>query len=126
MLTCYHRSLTLKRGLVYVEQRKDSSHPEAVAPEEQYFFSADNGDDWFYIEDSTSSEFRTNGDSSPLLITTESASGTELIRFKYRKTPDHRVVHPGRCNFAGLAEVGGPRKMDDDDHTHRLTVQLDL
>lgn len=89
----------------------------------QYIFSAENGDNWFYFEDSTwnddydvktcadskgpgSKRAHSRGDEPPLTASTRSADGTTLIQFKYDSTPTHEVLHPGRCRFTGLVNVG--------------------
>lgn len=77
--------------------------------------SAENGDNWFYFEDETDGQglsqcARSNAhlqaDEPPLTMAARSADGTTLIQFKYDSTPDHEVLHPGRCRFTGLVNVG--------------------
>ena len=79
----------------------------------------ENGDDWFYFEDSTTSGGGDDDDDSTQGckkshsksrasdggITASAVSGSEttLINFSYSRTPRHKVLHEGRCHFAGLA-----------------------
>jgi len=79
----------------------------------QYIFSAENGDNWFYFEDQTSYDddsrrfstqqcAKAKTDGPPLTISTRSATDTTLTQFKYKGTPQHKVLHSGRCEFTGL------------------------
>lgn len=118
----FFSSFTVKGGLIYIESI--SLFSKSAAEPEQYLFDVENGDDWFYFEDTTTS----NGQcaktaSNPLTISTRSSTETTLIRFKYDETPKHTVLHSGRCHFAGLKPAGQSSKGDKDLGLARLTVQ---
>jgi hypothetical protein len=81
-----------------------------------------NGDDWIYFEDRTSVEDIKKA-SAPIKVESVSASETTIITFKYNKTPEHRVLHPGQCKFAGLTPTNHALKRDKDLELARLTVQ---
>jgi hypothetical protein len=93
-----------------------------------YFFSAENGDDWFYIEDETSSAqcAKNTKPRNPLTMSAVSSSETTLIRFKYKNTPKHKVLHKGRCNFAGLKPDEPRRNGKEDRPVTRFVIQQDL
>jgi len=55
-------------------------------------------------------------------MSTVSGTETTLIRFKQDQTPQHKVLHEGRCNFAGLKPAVESTK-DIDLALARLTVQ---
>jgi len=83
--------------------------------------SAENGDNWFYFEDTTTGDYmktcaHAKDDAPPLSIAARSADGTTLIQFKYDDAPAHEVLHPGRCRFSGLVNVG-------DDSSKRRQMQ---
>jgi len=85
----------------------DDDDDDDSEEDKQYIFAAENGDNWFYFEDqSTSGDSATcahsKADTPPLTASTRSADGTTLIQFKYDETPTHEVLHPGRCRFTGL------------------------
>jgi hypothetical protein len=94
--------------------------------DEPLIFGPENGDDWFYFEDSTADSSASSpwakDNPSPFIVSSVSGGETTLIRFKHKSTPDHTVLHKGACNFAGLkpAYTG---KHDKDLPSARLTVQ---
>lgn len=71
---------------------------------ETHIFSLENGDDWFYFEDSSSDSaaHKANSEESPFHISTISATETELLRLRYAGRPHHKVVHKGACSFTGI------------------------
>lgn len=95
------RSFTLKGGLIYTKENSSTCDPES----EWYFFDAGKGDDWFYMEDQTTSSQRAKGDSQPFAVSTVSGKETTLIRFKNDRTPEHTVLDEGWCKFTGLKPV---------------------
>ncbi|MCJ1421672.1 hypothetical protein MMC32_008038 [Xylographa parallela] len=106
---------TVKDGLIFIEAlptNADNTAAQDYDPE-QFVFADVNGDDWFYFEDSTSSSSSSSlreNCAKPMAetlfnIRTISGSDTTLINFEYDSTPHHRVLHEGRCNFAGLKPV---------------------
>ncbi|MCJ1433325.1 hypothetical protein MMC27_002685 [Xylographa pallens] len=107
---------TVKDGLIFVEALPVYGDNTAAddQTEEQFVFADVNGDDWFYFEDSTSSSSSSSSSrencatptaESHFNVRTISGSDTTLINFEYDSTPHHRVLHEGRCNFAGLKPV---------------------
>ncbi len=106
--------------MIYIEN--SSPFPKSAATESQFFFDTENGDDWIYFEDRTSVE-EIKKASSPIQVESVSASETTIITFKYNKTPEHRVLHPGQCTFAGLTPATYAPKRDKDLELARLTVQ---
>jgi hypothetical protein len=121
----FFSSFTLKGGLIYIEKISIFGG-KAADQSEQYFFSGENGDDWFYLEDQTSSEntqCAKKTDSTPFTMSSVSSTETTLIRFKYKKRPEHTVLHKGRCNFAGLKPVDQTSEVDPDLRMARLRVQ---
>jgi hypothetical protein len=126
---------TVKDGLVFVEATpisgSDSPMPERP---DNYVFSLENGDDWFYFEDNTYSHDVNNNvqgtcsrsiPNDPFSIRTISGSDTTLISFEYERTPKHRVVHEGRCKFAGLKPLSQPGQSEWDSGDFRVQ-NLDL
>jgi hypothetical protein len=114
-----HSAYTLKGGLLFIQALSSSPSSSSSSTtkflaerDEDYFFSGENGDDWFYFDDGTTSSFKRDCAAKKkdgrdfqrarLRISTEAGSGTTLIRFKYEGRPSHKVLHEGRCNFAGL------------------------
>jgi len=75
-----------------------------------HFFGPDNGEDWFYFEDDTTSSSGSkqcagkSAASSPIRLYTVTGAESTLIEFKHFKTPQHKVLHKGACNFAGLVD----------------------
>ncbi|MCJ1405851.1 hypothetical protein MMC11_009081 [Xylographa trunciseda] len=108
---------TVKDGLIFIEALPVYGDDTAAQDDEpeQFVFADVNGDDWFYFEDSTSSSSSSSSSSrencakqtaeSHFNVRTISGSDTTLINFEYDSTPHHRVLHEGRCNFAGLKPV---------------------
>lgn len=105
---------TVKDGLILINvPGANSGDVRATEDTENYVFADINGDDWFYFEDSTTSDDSVEGceksrsknsaGESGITATAVSGSDTTLINFKYKRTPGHKVLHEGRCNFAGLA-----------------------
>jgi hypothetical protein len=114
---------TLKDGLIFIEGSPLSGAAMEEEPE-QWVFDSQNGDDWFYFEDSPDSNLQcAKKASTPLTISTRSSTETTLIRFEYSKTPGHKVLHKGRCNFAGLKPVDESSEMDQDHVQARLIMQ---
>jgi hypothetical protein len=120
---------TVKDGLIFIEAlsvsdgivaRDDSSS--------QYVFADVNGDDWFYFEDTTTSDSsqehcaKRTADSH-FHVRTISGSDTTLINFEYDSTPRHKVLHEGRCNFAGLKPISTSTRSDPDAGKFRLRTQ---
>jgi len=116
---------TVKEGLVFVEAKTDSDGDKGDNPYQRYVFAGQNGDDWFYIEDRTS-EKAENCEKTDLAhrlsVIAVSGSDTNLINFAYQKTPRHKVLHPGRCNFAGLTPSGDSQR-ESDSRGFRVQVQ---
>jgi len=106
--------------LIFIEAF--SLSPKSDTNENRYFFDTENGDDWIYFEDRTSSPDIQKA-SAPITVESVSASETTIITFKYNKTPDHKVLHPGQCTFAGLTPTSYAHKRDKDLELARLTVQ---
>jgi len=111
---------TVKAGLVLIEAQTVNGDDFTGKKNEpaDYVFADVNGDDWFYFEDVSSSD-RLNGEScmhtasnSHFRARTISGSDTTLINFQYPQTPRHRVVHEGRCNFAGLKPLSPSNEAD--------------
>ncbi|MCJ1393980.1 hypothetical protein MMC18_006857 [Xylographa bjoerkii] len=107
---------TVKDGLIFIEALPTYGDDTAAQDDdpEQFVFADVNGDDWFYFEDSTSSSSSSSSSrencaksmtESHFNVRTISGSDTTLINFEYDSTPRHRVLHEGRCNFAGLKPV---------------------
>lgn len=96
---------------------RDDGDVQATEGQQSYVFADINGDDWFYFEDSITgggddenftkdcAKSRSKSRASGSGITAFAASGSEttLINFRYNHRPQHKVLHEGRCNFAGLA-----------------------
>jgi len=105
--------ITVKSGLVLARGIfRDSRSP---GHEEEFIFSGGNGDDWFYFEDRSTSEGEQcveTMDRRDFTIETVSGSDTTLIDFAYDETPRHRVIHEGRCEFAGLQPVRHSRQVN--------------
>ena len=95
----------------------------------QYVFADVNGDDWFYFEDNTSlSSSSQEQCAKPTAeghfnVRTISGSDTTLINFQYESTPQHKVLHEGRCNFAGLRPVSPSSQSDPDSERFRFRSQ---
>jgi hypothetical protein len=114
------RSYTITNGLISI------SYPpigvdgaESSKEKTEIIFSAENGDSWFYFEDiSSTASARKHGAKnvdSPVTIETRSATETTLIRFEHPKTPEHTVLHQGKCNFAGLRPASEAGTLNDPD-----------
>ena len=122
------RSLfTVKNGMVVVRAGAPSSK-SVMESDYVFIFGIENGDDWFNFEDSRSDSSGSNrgqhakGDPPQFTMSTASSTETTLIRFKYKTTPEHKVLHPGPCNFAGL-KPESEGATDKDLPSARLTVQ---
>lgn len=113
----------MKDGLIII-----AAYPVEMAQGSQYnpdeFVFADvNGDDWFYFEDTTTSDSVEScakphsragkSTASTISVRTISGSDTTLINFAYNTTPKHKVLHEGHCNFAGIKPVS-PSQRDVD------------
>ncbi|KAK4501661.1 hypothetical protein PRZ48_007470 [Zasmidium cellare] len=94
---------TVKDGLVLIDA--DVELLNAGSSSQTYVFADVNGDDWFYFEDTTSGRSVKSATESTFNARTISGSDTTLINFRYERTPGHKVLHEGRCNFAGLRPV---------------------
>lgn len=117
---------TVKDGLVFIEAHVTSGRDVAAEDDDLPFVFADvNGDDWFYFEDESSlpssSEEQCAKPMSRKHFTAQTISGsdTTLINFQYQRTPTHKVLHEGRCNFAGLKPVSSSSQRDDPDFRFR-------
>jgi len=126
-LSLFPSSFTIKGGLIYIESMSIFSESNREETE-MYFFNAENGDDWFYIEDQTSSAqcAKNTKRRKPLTMSAVSSTETTLIRFKYKITPKHKVLHKGRCNFAGLKPDEPRRNGKEDGPVTRFVIQQDL
>jgi hypothetical protein len=72
---------------------------------ETHIFSLENGDDWFYFEDSSSAGLQSLENSVkpyPFQISTISGTETEALRLRYKSQPKHTVLHKGACSFTGI------------------------
>jgi hypothetical protein len=95
---------------------------------EQFVFAGLNGDDWFYFEDTTSSDELQEQCAKPTAqshfnVRTISGSDTTLINFQYERTPTHKVLHEGRCSFAGLKPVSPSSQSGFDSERLRFRSQ---
>lgn len=95
---------------------------------ENHIFSLENGDDWFYFEDDSSSSARVKatGESYPFHFSTISATETELLRLRYSSRPKHTKVHKGACSFTGI-NTSGTSSFEQESTSHErspLTVQV--
>jgi hypothetical protein len=117
---------TVKDGLLIVNATPEpgSGVTSNYVEEETFVFADVNGDDWFYFEDTTHESSveqsakpqseKEKASSSTFTARTISGSDTTLINFSYKSTPQHKVLHQGRCNFAGLTPLPpSSRKVDD-------------
>jgi len=116
---------TVQNGLIDINVLTPISATAKDDDDETYIFSAENGDNWFYFEDNTGLDddslqcAHSKADTPPLTASTRSADGTTLIQFKYNEAPTHEVLHPGRCRFTGLVNVG-----DSSSRGHRFDYEL--
>ncbi|KAF2624093.1 hypothetical protein BU25DRAFT_451013 [Macroventuria anomochaeta] len=123
---------TVKDGLIFVNAIPSSTARKSEGEEEEeiFIFADVNGDDWFYFEDDTTNGSAEtcakpqseNGKASASTFTARTISGsdTTLINFAYDSTPKHKVLHDGRCNFAGLTPISQSRREVD---ARRFRVQ---
>jgi hypothetical protein len=74
---------------------------------ETHIFSMENGDDWFYFEDSSDYSAAKTPADQPFHISTISGSETEMMRLRYKSQPKHTVLHKGACSFSGIDTSGG-------------------
>ena len=123
---------TIKDGLVFVEANPVSGGDFATqaGDPEVHDFADVNGDDWFYFQDESTWSDSSSREQcakpmaqSQFSARTISGSDTTLINFAYDRTPSHRVLHEGRCNFAGLAPVSPSSQSDPDSGRSRFRSQ---
>jgi hypothetical protein len=55
----------------------------------------ENGDDWFYFEDDSTSPAAETTANQAFRISTISGSETEMMRLRYKSQPKHTVLHKG-------------------------------
>jgi len=109
--------------MIYIETTPLLPH-SATNTVDQFFFDSENGDDWNYVDVGIPYEQRAKDDLPPFKMSTVSGTETTLISFKYNRTPEHKVLHQGRCNSAGLKPAAdGTNTEDEDLALARLTVQ---
>jgi len=114
--------ITVKSGLVLARGRFPGSGNRV----EEFIFSGGNGDDWFYFEDRSTEEREQCVETmarNDFTIETVSGSDTTLLDFAYDHTPRHRVLHEGRCKFAGLQPTHNSRPIDADAEMSRFRTQ---
>ncbi|KAK5732116.1 hypothetical protein LTR17_010824 [Elasticomyces elasticus] len=95
---------------------------------ETHIFSLENGDDWFYFEDSypdSSFARQTKAAPYPFSISTISATETELLRLRYNSQPKHTVIHKGACSFTGIKTDAASGAKHSRTHS-ALTVQVNV
>ncbi|KAK4995525.1 hypothetical protein LTR66_004665 [Elasticomyces elasticus] len=123
---------TVKDGFIYIEALAASENGKTSATidgPDHYVFADVNGDDWFYFEDSTSSmvvrqeHCASSMAASQFSVRTISGSDTTLINFQYESTPQHTVLHDGRCSFAGLKPVFPSSQSESDSRRSRFRSQ---
>ncbi|MCJ1290783.1 hypothetical protein MMC34_002325 [Xylographa carneopallida] len=122
---------TVKDGLILIEALAVSDGNVAAQDESsQYVFADVNGNDWFYFEDNTYPDSTSSPEQcakstvdSHFNVRTISGSNTTLINFEYESTPQHKVLHEGRCNFAGLKPVSPSSQSDPDSGRSRFRAQ---
>jgi len=122
---------TVKDGLIFIEALPINGDVAARAGDpDQYVFADVNGDDWFYFEDTTSGDDDDSYEqcakskaASTFNVRTISGSDTTLLNFEYERTPSHKVLHEGRCNFAGLKPVDQSSQSDPDSGRFRFRSQ---
>jgi hypothetical protein len=118
---------TVKGGIILVETEPGSGGDLSSTkdPRNEYVFADVNGDDWFYFEDQTEGNYDDHGqcmrskNQDQLSMRTISGSDTTLINFGYERTPKHKVLHEGRCNFAGLQPLDPPGRKDPESFRFR-------
>jgi hypothetical protein len=88
----------------------------------------ENGDDWFYFEDvSTSSAVDSKSAATyPFHLSTISGTETELVRLRYTSQPKHTLVHKGACSFTGIHTSDGKGSSQTTDGHSGLTVQVNV
>lgn len=106
-LTLSCSMFSVQSGLIRVESIMLLGSSTSNEPEE-FIFSTDNGDDWFYFEDDSSSVGSLNTKPYPFQISTISATETELLRLKFKQQPTRKVVHKGACRFNGIKTPAEP------------------
>ncbi|KAF7187401.1 hypothetical protein HII31_11290, partial [Pseudocercospora fuligena] len=128
-LAVYPSLFNVQGGLINFNFRAAARFGAAEDDEddEQHIFSLENGDDWFYFEDSysgSSKAQKANAPPYPFTISTISATETETLRLRYNNRPKHKVLHKGACTFTGISIP------DDSKKTSRmhspLTVQVNM
>lgn len=93
----------------------------------QHVFSLENGDDWFYFEDTSESSLAQKSDSMPFQIGTISGTETEVFRLKYKSQPKHTVLHKGACSFTGIDTSAGSDSSKSVSHGHTgVSVQVNM
>jgi len=108
-----------------------SSNGAAADDSELHIFSLENGDDWFYFEDSyTGSDLARSASAPPypFTISTISSTETEVLRLKFNAPPTHKVLHKGGCSFTGIrtpAESSSSGTRTSREHSP-LTVQVNI
>jgi hypothetical protein len=66
------------------------------------------GDDWFYFEDaSTSALLRSKNEDIDIVLKTRSGDVTSVITFSFDESLEHKKLHDGACDFAGLKTSAG-------------------
>jgi hypothetical protein len=86
----------------------------------------ENGDDWFYFEDTSASSAVDSKSAAtyPFHLSTISGRETELMRLRYKSQPKHTLVHKGACSFTGIHTSKGSSQTTDG-HAG-LTVQVNV
>ena len=123
VLTLSGSLFIVKDGLVFVEAATVFGGDDVTARKDvssQLVFADINGDDWFYFEDNTSSSPSSPEQYTKPMVESHisaraiSSSLISLISIEYDDTPQHTVLHEGRCNFAGLKPVSLSGQDDPD------------
>lgn len=119
---------TVKDGLIFIEAYGADDAMAQSDGSSQYVFADVNGDDWFYFEDTSTEDLKEScaktKTASTFTARTISGSDTTLVNFAYDKTPKHRVLHEGRCNFAGLTPISDALRDDADFKEFRVQQEL--
>lgn len=135
VLILFASLFTVKDGLIFIEAYPVSGDGVSAQKNDpsDFVFADVNGDDWFYFEDTTTgsdlSSSHLQGScakpaaSSHFNVRTISGSDTTLINFQYESTPSHKVLHEGRCSFAGLKPVSQSRQSESDSSGSRFRSQ---
>jgi hypothetical protein len=86
----------------------------------------ENGDDWFYFEDDSTSPAAETPANQPFRISTISGSETEMMRLRYKSQPKHTVLHKGACSFSGIETSCGNGSSQMDREGSGLTLQVNV